>query len=200
MSDSSTGPSSTGPSSASPLPLQGRSVALGICGSIAAYKGADLCSKLVQLGADVTVVMTDAATKFVGPMTFQALTGRHVVVDPYTHEEGVHVEHIGLADRAECFVVAPATANFLAKAAHGIADDVLTSSLLAVTCPVLVAPAMNVRMWQHKAVVRNVATCRELGYEIAEPGEGFLACRDVGAGRLAEPADIAARVVALLTA
>jgi len=180
-------------------PLQGRSVVLGVCGSIAAYKGADLCSKLVQLGADVTVVMTDSATKLVGPMTFQALTGRHVAVDPYTHEEGVHVEHIGLADRAECFVVAPATANFLAKAAHGIADDVLTSSLLAVTCPVLIAPAMNVLMWTHKAVEQNAETCRELGYEVIAPGTGFLACRDVGAGRLAEPAEIAARVTELLT-
>jgi phosphopantothenoylcysteine decarboxylase/phosphopantothenate--cysteine ligase len=181
-------------------PLTGRSIVLGVCGSIAAYKGADLCSKLVQLGAEVTVVMTDAATKLVGPLTFQALTGRHVVVDPYTHEEGVHVEHIGLADRAELFVVAPATANFLAKAAHGIADDVLTSSLLAVTCPVLIAPAMNVRMWQHNAVAKNAAACRDLGYEVLEPGAGFLACRDVGAGRLPEPADIAERAAAILTA
>jgi len=185
-------------SSASAGPLAGRSIVLGVCGSIAAYKGADLCSKLVQAGADVTVVMTDAATKLVGPLTFQALTGRHVVVDPYTHEEGVHVEHIGLADRAELFVVAPATANFLAKAAHGIADDVLTSSLLAVTCPVLIAPAMNTRMWAHKAVVRNAAACRDLGYEVLEPGAGFLACRDVGAGRLPEPADIAERAAAIL--
>lgn len=170
----------------------------GVCGSIAAYKGADLCSKLVQAGHDVTVVMTDAATKLVGPLTFQALTGRSVITDPFSHHAGDYVEHIGLADRAELLLVAPATANFLAKAAHGIADDVLLSTLLAVTCPVLIAPAMNVRMWEHKATQRNLAICRDqLGYEIVEPGEGFLACRDVGRGRMAEPTDIAARVAAL---
>ena len=174
-------------------------IVLGVCGSIAAYKGADLCSKLVQAGHDVTVVMTDAAAKLVGPLTFQALTGRRVATDPYTNDEGVYVEHIGLADRAELFLVAPATANFLAKAAHGIADDVLLSTLLAVTCPVLIAPAMNTRMWSHKATQRNVATCRDdLGYEIVDPGTGFLACRDVGAGRMAEPADIASRVASIL--
>jgi phosphopantothenoylcysteine decarboxylase/phosphopantothenate--cysteine ligase len=190
----------TDETAADPASGTGRRVVLGITGSIAAYKGADLCSKLVQAGHDVTVVMTDAATKLVGPLTFQALTGRRVVTDPYTNDEGVYVEHIGLADRAELFLVAPATANFLAKAAHGIADDVLLSTLLAVTCPVLVAPAMNTRMWEHKATQRNVATCRDLGYEILAPGEGFLACRDVGAGRMAEPADIAERAAAALSA
>ncbi len=179
-------------------PAARRRVVLGICGSIAAYKGADLCSKLVQAGHEVTVVMTDAATKLVGPLTFAALTARPVATDATTTEAGVHVEHIGLADRAECLVVAPATANFLAKAAHGIADDVLTSALLAVTCPVLVAPAMNVRMWDHPAVRRNLAACRDLGYEIVEPGDGYLACGDWGAGRLAEPAAIAERVAAVL--
>lgn len=175
-----------------------RRVVLGVCGSIAAYKGADLCSKLVQAGHDVTAVMTDAATKLVGPLTFQALTGHRVATDPYTNDDGVYVEHIGLADRADLLLVAPATANFLAKAAHGIADDVLLSTLLAVRCPVLVAPAMNTRMWEHAATQRNLATCRDLGYEILEPGTGFLACRDVGAGRMAEPADIAVRVATLL--
>ena len=110
----------------------------------------------------------------------------------------MHVEHIALADRAEVLVVAPATGNFLGKAAHGIADDMLTSTLLAVTCPVIVAPAMNVRMWNHPAVKRNLAICRELGYEIVEPDAGFLACGDVGPGRLAEPAAIVARVQAAL--
>lgn len=190
--------SETAPADTAPAP--GRHVLLGVCGSIAAYKGADLCSKLVQAGHDVTVVMTDAATKLVGPLTFQALTGHRVATDPYTNDEGVYVEHIGLADRAEVLVVAPATANFLAKAAHGIADDVLLSTLLAVTCPVLVAPAMNTRMWEHAATQRNLATCRELGYEVVEPGSGFLACRDVGAGRMAEPADVLARVESLLGA
>lgn len=171
---------------------------LGVCGSIAAYKGADLCSKLVQAGHDVTVVMTRAATKLVGPITFAALTGRNVATEPWDREGDVHVEHIHLADRAEVFVVAPATANFLGKAANGIADDMLTSTLLAVTCPVLIAPAMNVRMWRHPAVARNLATVKDLGYEVIEPGAGFLACGDVGPGRLAEPADILARVDAAL--
>ena len=142
--------------------------------------------------------MTHAATKLVGPITFAALTGRSVATEPWDRDGDVHVEHIRLADRAEVFVVAPATANFLGKAAHGIADDMLTSTLLAVTCPVLIAPAMNVRMWQHPAVVQNLATVRSYGYEIVEPGAGFLACGDVGPGRLAEPADILARVDAAL--
>lgn len=171
---------------------------LGVCGSIAAYKAADLCSKLVQRGHDVTVVMTHVATKLVGPITFAALTGRNVATEPWDREGDVHVEHIHLADRAEVLVVAPATANFLGKAANGIADDMITSTLLAVTCPVLIAPAMNVRMWRHPAVARNLAACREMGYEIVEPGDGFLACGDVGPGRLAEPADILARVEAAL--
>lgn len=171
---------------------------LGVCGSIAAYKAADLCSKLVQRGHDVTVVMTHAATKLVGPITFAALTGRNVATEPWDRDGDVHVEHIRLADRAEALIVAPATANFLGKAANGIADDMITSTLLAVTCPVLIAPAMNVRMWRHPAVARNLATCREMGYEIVEPGDGFLACGDVGPGRLAEPADILARVESAL--
>lgn len=172
----------------------GPRVLLGICGSIAAYKGADLCSKLVQDGFDVTVAMTDAAQKLVGPLTFAALTGRPVATDPYTTATGVHVEHIRLADHADLLIVAPATANFLGKAANGIADDVLTSALLAVTGPVLIAPAMNVRMWNHPAVRRNLETVRGFGYEVVEPGEGFLACRDVGRGRMAEPGEILARV------
>lgn len=173
---------------------------LGVCGSIAAYKGADLCSKLVQAGYDVTVAMTDAAQKLVGPLTFAALTGRPVATDPYTTATGVHVEHIRLADHADVLVVAPATANFVGKAANGIADDVLTSAYLAVTCPVIVAPAMNVRMWNHRAVVRNLATLRSDGVEIVEPDAGFLACGDVGRGRLAPPETILARVAAALAA
>ncbi len=186
--------------SAEHVPPRGRRVVLGICGSIAAYKGADLCSKLVQAGHDVTVVMTDAATKLVGPLTFAALSGRAVATDPYTGDEGMRIEHIGLADRAQILIVAPATANFLAKAAHGIADDVLLSSLLAMTCPVLVAPAMNVRMWEHRATQQNLARCRDLGYEIVAPGDGFLACGDVGTGRMAEPDAIMQRAAALLGA
>jgi phosphopantothenoylcysteine synthetase/decarboxylase len=146
----------------------------------------------------VTVVMTRAATKLVGPITFAALTGKNVATEPWEREGDVHVEHIYLADQAEVLVVAPATANFLGKAANGIADDMLTSTLLAVTCPVLVAPAMNMRMWKHPAVVRNLGIVRDHGYEIVEPSAGFLACGDVGPGRLADPTDILARVEAAL--
>jgi len=142
--------------------------------------------------------MTDAAQKLVGPLTFEALTGRPVALDPFTNHEGAHVEHIWLADRAEVLVVAPATANFLGKAANGVADDVLSSMYLAVTCPVIVAPAMNVRMWDHAAVKRNLAALRRDGVEIVDPDEGFLACRDVGKGRLAPPETILARVEAAL--
>jgi phosphopantothenoylcysteine decarboxylase/phosphopantothenate--cysteine ligase len=152
----------------------------------------------VQAGYDVTVCMTDAAQKLVGPLTFAALTGKPVATDPYTSEHGVHVEHIHLADLADVFVVAPATANFLGKAANGVADDVLTSTYLAVTCPVIVAPAMNVRMWNHRAVRRNLATLRGDGVEIVEPDAGFLACGDVGKGRLAPPEAILERVAAAL--
>ena len=169
-----------------------RRVVLGVSGSIAAYKAADLCSKLVQRGDDVHVVMTQAATRLVGPLTFAALTGRPPALDPFRQEEGTYVEHIRLADAADLVVIAPATANVLGKAACGIADDLLTSTLLAVTCPVWFAPAMNVRMWNHAAVKRNVATCRELGYRFVEPGTGFQACRDVGTGRMAEPDEILA--------
>jgi phosphopantothenoylcysteine decarboxylase/phosphopantothenate--cysteine ligase len=171
---------------------------LGVCGSIAAYKAADLCSRLVQAGFGVTAVMTQAAQKLVGPLTFEALTGRSVVLDPFTREPGAYVEHIQLADRAHLLVVAPATGNFLGKAAHGIADDVLTSAYLAMTCPVLVAPAMNVRMWEHPAVRRNVATLLRDGVHVVEPDAGFLACRDVGKGRLAPPQAILARIEALV--
>ena len=169
-----------------------------MCGSIAAYKGADLCSKLVQRGHDVTVVMTRAATKLVGPITFAALTGKNVATEPWDREGDAHVEHIRLADVAEVLVVAPATANFLGKAANGIADDMLTSTLLAVTCPVVIAPAMNVRMWKHPAVARNLETVKSIGYEVVEPDAGFLACGDVGPGRLADPAQILERVEAAL--
>ncbi len=175
------------------------SILLGVSGSIAAYKAADLCSKLVQRGHDVTVVMTHAATRLVAPLTFSALTGRPVPTDPFRTSEGVHVEHIDVADRADVMVIAPATANTIAKAAAGIADDLLGSTLLAVRCPVLFAPAMNVNMWNHPSVGRNLETLRGYGYEIIEPGSGYLACGYTGDGRLAEPTTILERVEAALT-
>lgn len=165
-------------------------VLLGVCGSIAAYKGADLCSKLVQAGHDVTVILTRAATRLIGPLTFSALSGNDVALDWVDGQNDPNIEHIHLADAADLLLVAPATANFLAKAAHGLADDMLSSTLLAAQCPVLIAPAMNVNMWGHPAVRRNLELVKGLGYEVIEPGSGHLACGWEGVGRLPDPADI----------
>lgn len=169
---------------------RGREVLLGVTGGIAAYKTADLASKLVQAGAHVSVIMTSAAEKFIGATTFEALTGRpvnHSLFDPHEHFQG---EHIGLGRRAEILVIAPATADVLAKLAHGLADDLLTTTALVATCPVLVAPAMNSEMWSKPAVQRNVATLQADGCHIVQPGSGWLSCGQVGAGRMAEPAEI----------
>ena len=167
--------------------MKGRELVVGVTGGIAAYKTAALVSQLVQEGAGVSVVMTAAAREFVGPATFAALTGRPVlehVFDEQGHPLGAHIE---LADRAELLCVAPATANFLAKAACGMADDLLTTLLLAFTKPVIMAPAMNADMWQKRAVERNVSQLRQDGYEIVDPEEGWLSCRRRGPGRMASP-------------
>lgn len=174
--------------------MQDREILLCVTGGIAAYKTADLCSKLVQDGASVSVAMTEAATRFIGPMTFTALTGRPVhrgLFDPKEHHIG---EHIGLARRADIMVVAPASANFLAKAAHGLADDLLSTLVLSATCPVLLAPAMNVEMWSKPAVQRNVSQLREDGFHFIDPTPGWLSCRDTGTGRMAEAVDILERI------
>lgn len=180
--------------------LEGRTVVVGVSGSIAAYKAAEVVSQLVQRGARVPVVMTEAAAKFVGPLTFQTLTRIRVLVDPLDPETVIDATHIRLTDEADAVLVAPATANVIAKMAHGLADDALTSLLLAVRCPVLVAPAMNVRMWENAAVQRNLKAVRELGMRVVEPGEGFLACGTYAKGRLAEPAAIVAELEKTLCA
>lgn len=172
----------------------GREILMGVTGGIAAYKVADLTSKLVQRGDRVSVVMTSAAEKFIGRTTFQALTGRPVYVDMFEPQEHFIGEHIGLVRRAELVVVAPASADFLARAANGIADDLLATLLLATTTPVLVAPAMNCDMWAKPAVQRNVQQLREDGIHFVEPGTGWLSCGQTGAGRMAEPADILKRI------
>jgi phosphopantothenoylcysteine decarboxylase/phosphopantothenate--cysteine ligase len=181
-----------------PGPLHGKEIVAGVTGSIAAYKAAEVVSQLVQRGAGVTVVMSASAAKFVGPLTFQALTRRRVMIDPFDLDSVVDPTHISLADESDLVLVAPATANFLAKAAHGIADDMLTSLLLAVTCPVLVAPAMNDRMWAHPAVKENVATLRKRGYRFVDPDSGFLACGTYAKGRLADPTRILLEAEAIL--
>ncbi|QDT17845.1 flavoprotein [Alienimonas californiensis] len=179
--------------------MRGREILLGVCGGVAAYKTADLCSKLVQAGAGVTVVMTRGAGSFVGATTFEALTNRPVYTEMYAPKEHPRGEHIGLAERSELFVVAPATAHFLAKAALGLADDLLSTLVLTCECPTLFAPAMNTAMWEKPSVQRNVATLREDGHGLVGPGEGWLSCGRVGAGRMAEPEALFAAIAAALT-
>jgi len=176
----------------------GREIIVGVTAGIAAYKAAALTSLLVQQGAGVTAVLTRNARKFIGEATFAALTGRPVATrgfDPSSHPLGAHIE---LAARADCIVVAPASADFLAKAAHGIADDLLTTLLLCAECPVVLAPAMNAAMWAKPAVQRNVAQVAADGAHIVPPGSGWLSCRQAGVGRMAEPTEIAAAIEAVL--
>jgi phosphopantothenoylcysteine decarboxylase/phosphopantothenate--cysteine ligase len=180
--------------------LQGREILLGVTGGIAAYKAADLTSKLVQQGAAVSVVLTRSARQFIGATTFEALTNRPVHTKLFSPREHPLGEHIGLARRAELLVIAPATADCLAKFAHGLADDLLTTLYLAFTGPVLVAPAMNADMWAKPAVQRNIAQLRADGVHFVEPGDGWLSCGIVGPGRMAEPAEILKEVERLLPA
>lgn len=167
--------------------LKGREIVVAVSGGIAAYKAAALVSRLVQAGAGVSVVMTEHATRFVGPLTFQSLTGRPVYADQFATPEAWWADHIALADRAELVIVAPATANVIGKLANGIADDLLSTMLLAVTAPLLMAPAMNERMWAHPAVCANVGTLKARGVHFVGPDEGYLACGTIGVGRMAEP-------------
>lgn len=167
--------------------LGGTEIVIGVTGGIAAFKTAAMVSKLVQDGAKVSVVMTDAACKFVGPATFEALTGRPVYCHGFHNPEFPLGAHIGLAERGKLLVVAPTTADFLAKAALGLADDLLSTLYLAFSGPVLLAPAMNTAMWSKPAVQRNVEQLRRDGVHFVDPGEGWLSCRQVGAGRMAEP-------------
>lgn len=178
--------------------MQDREILVGVTGGIAAYKTADLVSKLVQAGAKVTVAMTEAATKFVGPTTFEALTNRPVyrsMFQPVEHPQG---EHIGLARRADLYVVAPATADFIASAASGRAESLVTTLALTVTCPILVAPAMNTEMWNKPPVRRNLKQIEEDGLQIIQPGDGWLSCGQTGPGRMAEPQDLLERIRELL--
>ncbi len=166
-----------------------RSIVLGVAGGIAAYKAADLLRKLVEAGHDVTVVPTESALKFVGAATWAALSHNRVASDVWS--DAADVPHVALGRRADLVVIAPATADLLAKAAHGLADDLLTNTLLTARCPVLFAPAMHTEMWDHPATVANVATLRARGSIVLEPAEGRLTGSDTGKGRLPEPAEIA---------
>jgi phosphopantothenoylcysteine decarboxylase/phosphopantothenate--cysteine ligase len=174
--------------------MNGREIVIGVTGGIAAYKTPALVSQLVQGGAGVTVVMTPAAGKFIGSTTFSALTGRPVCIEMFQNDSHPLGAHIELAERGELICVAPATANFLAKAAHGLADDLLSTLYLCFDGPVLLAPAMNSNMWAKPAVQRNVDQLRSDGVEFIDPEEGWLSCRTTGTGRMAEPEAILAAI------
>src|SRR5947207_2280900 len=178
--------------------MHGSEILLGVTGGIAAYKAADLCSQLMQAGAAVSVVMTRAAGRFIGPTTFEALTNRPVHRHLFAPREHPLGEHIGLARRAKLLVVAPASADALAKFAQGVADDLLSTLYLAFTGPVLVVPAMNSDMWAKPAVQRNIAQLKTDGVHFVEPGAGWLSCGTVGPGRMAEPEEIFRRIGELL--
>jgi phosphopantothenoylcysteine decarboxylase/phosphopantothenate--cysteine ligase len=174
-------------------------VAAGITGGIGAYKAVEICRGLQKQGHDVVAVMTRAAMKFVGPVTFEAITRRPVITSQWKPGMNADIEHVAIADSIDLLLVAPCTANVIGKFANGIADDFLTSLYLATRAPVLVAPAMNTNMLAHEAVQRNLQTLAARGVRFVEPGEGYLACGWIGKGRLAEPADIVAAALAMLT-
>ncbi|GIP20328.1 bifunctional phosphopantothenoylcysteine decarboxylase/phosphopantothenate--cysteine ligase CoaBC [Paenibacillus sp. J22TS3] len=167
--------------------LTGKKILLGVSGGIAAFKAASLCSKLVQSGAEVRVIMTESATRFITELTLQALSKGPVYTDTFDEKNPAVIAHIDLADWADLVLVAPATANIIAKMATGLADDMLSTTLLATQAPIMLAPAMNVHMYQHPAVIRNLAELTARGVMMAEPGEGLLACGYVGKGRMEEP-------------
>lgn len=167
--------------------LKGKCVILGVTGSIAAYKIANLASALVKLHADVNVIMTKNATNFINPITFETLTGNKCLVDTFDRNFQYSVEHVALAKRSDVFLVAPASANVIGKMAHGIADDMLTTTILACKCPKLVSPAMNMNMYENPIVQDNLKTLEKYGFEVIDPASGYLACGDTGAGKMPEP-------------
>ncbi|SFB76127.1 bifunctional phosphopantothenoylcysteine decarboxylase/phosphopantothenate--cysteine ligase CoaBC [Butyrivibrio sp. YAB3001] len=175
--------------------LKDKNILLGVTGGIAAYKTADLASKLIKQHANVDVIMTENATKFIAPLTFEALTHNRCVTDTFDRNHPWEVEHIALADKADVLVIAPATANCIAKLACGIADDMLTTTALACECPKIIAPAMNTKMYDNPVTQRNLATLKDLGYIIVEPDVGYLACGTVGKGRMEEPSRIVEAII-----
>ena len=178
--------------------LTGKHVVLGVTGGIAAYKACEVVSRLRKLHAEVDVIMTENATKLVQPLTFETLSCRPVCVDTFSRVESWDVKHISLAQKADVMVVAPATANLMAKLAHGIADDMLSTTLLATKAPILLAPAMNTGMWTAHATQSNLQTLLSRGVHTVGPGSGYLACGDTGDGRMSEPAEIVEAIIAIL--
>ena len=179
--------------------LAGKHILLGVTGSIAAYKAASLASMLVKQNADVTVIMTPNATNFINPITFESLTGNKCLVDTFDRNFEFQVEHVSLAKQTDVVLVAPASANVIAKAAHGIADDMLTTTLLACTCPKLFAPAMNTRMYQNPVVQDNMETLVRYGMKVITPASGYLACGDTGEGKMPEPEVLYEHIIRALT-
>ena len=179
--------------------LKGKHIVLGVTGSIAAYKIASLASMLMKKQADVTVIMTKNATNFINPITFESLTGNRCLVDTFDRNFEFQVEHVSLAKQTDVFLVAPASANVIAKAAHGIADDMLTTTLLACQCPKIFAPAMNTRMYENPIVQDNISTLKDYGMEVVTPASGYLACGDTGEGKMPEPEVLYEGVLRALT-
>lgn len=179
--------------------VQGKQLLIGVCGGIAAYKTATVVSRLAQAGAHVTVAMTPAATRFVGPITFQALSANPVFTSPWEHIDSMDPQHISLASRLDAALVAPCTMDCMARLATGRADDVVSLILSAVDrarVPVLLAPSMNVTMWSQPATQRNLATLTDDGFSVVRPGRGWQACREVGEGRMAEPEELLEAIAA----
>ncbi len=167
--------------------LKGKTILLGVTGGIAAYKSASLASLLVKAGAEVRVIMTENATKFISPITFETLTGHKCVTDTFDRNFEFKVEHISLAQKADAIIIAPATANIMAKLAHGIADDMLTTTVLASKAPKIISPAMNTAMYENPITQDNIAILKKYGMTVIEPSSGLLACGDIGAGKMPEP-------------
>jgi phosphopantothenoylcysteine decarboxylase/phosphopantothenate--cysteine ligase len=180
------------------MSLSGKTVVLGVTGSIAAYKAPTLARRLQSKGADVVVVMTQAGTRLVDPLTFRSLTGNPVLVDMFAPSTDWQIEHISLAERASLLLIAPATANTIGKIAHGIADNLLTCVVMATKAPVLIAPAMNVNMYENPLVQANIERLSQLGYHLVEPKVGTLATGMEGKGALADVEDIVQRAEDLL--
>ena len=178
--------------------LKGKTVLLGVTGGIAAYKAAALASALVKQHAAVEVVMTKNATQFVTPLTFEQLTGRRTMVDTFDRNFSHQVEHISLAERTDLVIIAPATANVCAKLAHGMADDMLTTTVLACRCPKLIAPAMNTNMYENPVTQDNLDILRRYGWDVIEPASGRLACGAVGKGKMPEPEDLLQHILKYL--
>ena len=185
-------------SSAPPASLFKKNIALGVCGGIAAYKAVEVLRGLQRAGCTVRVAMTKRACEFVQPLTFRALSGSHVVVDDYAPDNPDPIAHITFSQTADLLIVAPATANIIAKFANGVADDFLSSTYLACSAPVLVAPAMNTTMWEHPATQRNLERLRADGVHILQPDAGEMACGTIGPGRLSEPERIVAAALEIL--